>query len=100
MKYAYIRVSTVKQDYERQEYAIKGCEVPKKVVKIQGNINYFLLPYRIVFPLWWSKQQARECNLGVVRIVQRAHADAVRRPPKDIAFQVRVLLCQCAEKVG
>jgi DNA invertase Pin-like site-specific DNA recombinase len=30
MKYAYIRVSTIKQDYERQEYAIRNCGVPKE----------------------------------------------------------------------
>ena len=30
MKYAYIRVSTVKQDYERQEYAIRNCGVIKE----------------------------------------------------------------------
>lgn len=30
MKYAYIRVSTIKQDYERQEYALRNCEVPKE----------------------------------------------------------------------
>ena len=29
MKYAYIRVSTTKQDYERQEYALRECGVPK-----------------------------------------------------------------------
>jgi DNA invertase Pin-like site-specific DNA recombinase len=30
MKYAYIRVSTTKQDYERQEYALRECGVPKE----------------------------------------------------------------------
>lgn len=30
MKYAYIRVSTIKQDYERQEYALRECGVAKE----------------------------------------------------------------------